>query len=172
MRWWCYWTGAALAIGPSRGASLSAQSLAAPSPGSILSGMAAQPPFSTNSPRLQLLSALSATSWAGPSATRGGGGPPPPALRRPAPPAPASSLREPSAASWAMDRAVPPVVHPPQVKPTTMVATAHPAHDQNVRVLVARLASQRCPKLWLAFMIRLRGPSPPETILSPAGRRP
>src|SRR3954451_23564903 len=111
--------------------------------------MAAQPPFSTDSPRLQLLSALSATSWAGPSAG---------ASKRSAHTAAASSSREPSAASRAVDRAVPPVVHPPQVKPTTMVATTHPAHDQNVRVLVGRLASQRCPRLRLASMIRLRGP--------------
>src|SRR3954447_10811648 len=149
-----YWAAVVLAIGTSRAASLSAQSLAAPLPGSTLSGIAAQPPFSTNSPRLQLLSALSATSWGGASAA---------ALKRSAHTAAASSLRELSAASWAMDRAVPPVVHPPQVKPTTMVATAHPAHDQNSTVLVGRLASQRCPRLCLAFMIRLRGPSPRAT---------
>src|SRR3954451_13360645 len=134
--------------------------------------MAAQPPFSTNSPRLQLLSALSATSWAGPSAA---------ASKRSAHTAAASSLREPSAASWA----VPPVVHPPQVKPTTMVATAHPAHDQNSMVLVGRLASQRWPpgSAWHPLSVpvgyRLErlavaaaSPSPPETILPPAGRRP
>src|SRR3954471_14001788 len=136
--------------------------------------MAAQPPFSTNEPRSQPPSAFSATSWAGLSAA---------ALKRSTHTAAASSLREVSAASCAIPRAVPPVVHPPQVKPTTMVATAHPAHDQNARVLVGRLASQRCPRLCLVVIIRLRGlspratccrggerPSPPETIPSPAGR--
>src|SRR4051794_29354554 len=116
--------------------------------------MAAQPPFSTNEPRSQPPSAFSATSWAGLSAA---------ALKRSTHTAAASSLREVSAASCAIPRAVPPVVHPPQVKPTTMVATAHPAHDQNARVLVGRLASQRCPRLCLVVIIRLRGLSPRAT---------
>src|SRR4051812_44934833 len=116
--------------------------------------MAAQPPFSMYGPRSQPPSAFSVTSWAAPSVA---------ALKRSAHTAAASSLREPSAASWAMERAVPPVVHPPQVKPTAMVATTHAAHDQNVRVLVGRLASQRCPRLRLASMIRPRGLPPRAT---------
>src|SRR4051812_14050575 len=116
--------------------------------------MAAQPPFSTNEPRSQLPSAFSATSWAEAS---------PAALNRSTHTAAASSLRELSAASCAIARAVPPVVHPPQVKPTIMVAATQPAHDQNSAVLVGREASQRCPRLCFAAIIRLPGAPPAAT---------
>src|SRR4051794_27413033 len=116
--------------------------------------MAAQPPFSTNEPRSQLPSALSATSWAEAS----------PAARNRSTHTPAaSSLRELSAASCAIARAVPPVVHPPQVKPTIMVAATQPAHDQNSAVLVGREASQRCPRLCFAAIIRPPGAPPAAT---------
>src|SRR3954469_14560284 len=115
--------------------------------------MAAQPLFSTNEPRSQLPSALSATSWAEAS----------PAARNRSTHTPAaSSLRELSAASCAIARAVPPVVHPPRLKQTIMVAATQTAHDQSSAVLVGGEASQRCPRLCFAAIIRLPG-APPET---------
>src|SRR5215207_4266987 len=110
--------------------------------------MTAQPPFSTNVPRSQLLPIpLRVASCAVASL---------PVVKRSTQTAAASSWRAPAAASLAMACAVPPVVQPPQVKPTTIVAATHATHDQKVRVLVGRAASQRCPMLCFVLMMPLR----------------
>src|SRR5258706_15435568 len=48
---------------------------------------------------------------------------------------------------WAMARAVPPVTHPPHVKPTIMVATTAAIADQKRRVFEALDSLSRCPRL-------------------------
>jgi len=46
-----------------------------------------------------------------------------------------------------MLRAVPPVTHPPQVKPTIIVTTAEATQDQKTIVFVGRASLHLCPKL-------------------------
>jgi hypothetical protein len=52
----------------------------------------------------------------------------------------------------AMLRAVPPVTHPPQVKPMIIVTTIEATQDQKTIVFVGRVALHRSPRLGFRFV--------------------
>jgi ABC-type spermidine/putrescine transport system permease subunit II len=117
-----------------------AQISAAPATGFSTPGSVTQPPFSMNSLRLQLSVALSATSFAPTSAP----------FANLSTQSAATTLARPSAAAFiAISRAEAPVTQPPQVKPTTMVATAQAAQAQKI----LGLGRAVFPGVWSALWV-------------------
>jgi hypothetical protein len=114
-------------VGSSMSASCSAHRLAAPATALSMPASVAQLPSSTNLLCCQRLVSFSATSCVAKSGAL---------TKRSTQTTAASFAADSSAASCAIVVAVPPVTHPPQVKPTNIVRAAAPAMLQSSVVLV------------------------------------